>query len=110
MNEPAIGKRYWPTAVLVLVTAAALAACLLFAGYLYLPELVTDRLPVAQIRSLGFADFTGRITRIGCSGRRRGRLFSVTPTSRRSPLVPSSSTTGPESCTKRKFAAFASAM
>ncbi len=65
MNEPSIGKRYWPTVVLVLTTGAALAGCLLFVGYLYLPELVTDRLPVAQIRRLGFADFKGRITRIG---------------------------------------------
>jgi hypothetical protein len=65
MNEPAIGKRYWPTVVLVFSTAAALAICLLLAGYLYLPKLVTDRLPAAQIRSLGFVDFTGRISRIG---------------------------------------------
>ena len=50
---------------LVVVTAAALAACLLFAGYLYLPTLVTDRLPVAQIQRLGFIDFRGRIARIG---------------------------------------------
>ena len=65
MNEPSIGKRHWPTVVLVLTTGAALAACLLSVGYLYLPELVTDRLPVAQIRRLGFSDFTGRISRIG---------------------------------------------
>ncbi len=65
MNEPSIGKRFWPTVVLVLITAAALTACLLSVGYLYLPELATDRLPVAQIRRLGFADFTGRISRIG---------------------------------------------
>ena len=65
MNEPAIGKRYWPTVVLVFSTAAALAVCLLLAGYLYLPKLVTDRLPAAQIRGLGFSDFTGRISRIG---------------------------------------------
>ncbi len=65
MNEPSNGKRYWPTVVLVLTTGAALAGCLLFVGYLYLPELVTDRLPVAQIRRLGFADFTGRISSIG---------------------------------------------
>ncbi len=65
MNEPSIVKRHWPTVVLVLTTAAALTVCLLFVGYLYLPDLVTDRLPVAQIRRLGFADFTGRISRIG---------------------------------------------
>ena len=65
MNEPSIVKRHWPTVVLVLTTAAALTVCLLFVGYLYLPELVTDRLPVAQIRRLGFADFAGRISRIG---------------------------------------------
>lgn len=65
MNEPSIGKRHWPTVVLVLITAAALTVVLLSVGYLYLPELATDRLPVAQIRRLGFADFTGRISRIG---------------------------------------------
>ncbi len=65
MNESPIGKRYWPTVVLVLTTAAALAVCLLFLVYLYLPQLVTDRLPVAQIRRLGFADFSGRISTIG---------------------------------------------
>ncbi len=47
------------------LTAVALSACLLLAGYLYLPKLVTDRLPVTQIQRLGFADFTGRISRIG---------------------------------------------
>lgn len=35
------------------------------AGYLYLPAMVTRRLPVAQIQRLGVADFSGRITRIG---------------------------------------------
>ena len=65
MNEPSPRRWYWPTVFPVLVTAAALATCLVLAGYLYLPKLVTDRLPVAQIQRLGFADFTGRISRIG---------------------------------------------
>ncbi|MCB2144873.1 MAG: YdbH domain-containing protein [Deltaproteobacteria bacterium] len=65
MNELSPRKWNWPTVVPVLVTAAALATCLLLAGYLVLPALVTDRLPVAQIQRLGFADFTGRISRIG---------------------------------------------
>ncbi|WP_319407512.1 YdbH domain-containing protein [uncultured Desulfosarcina sp.] len=65
MNELSPRKWNWPTVVPVLVTAAALVTCLLLAGYLVLPALVTDRLPVAQIRRLGFADFTGRVSRIG---------------------------------------------
>ena len=65
MNKPSPRKWNWPAVVTVLVMAAALAVCLLLAGYLYLPKLVTDRLPVAQIQRLGFADFTGRISRIG---------------------------------------------
>lgn len=65
MNDPSPRKRYWPTVVPVLVTAAALAVCLLFAGYLYLPKMVTDRLPVTQIQRMGFSDFKGRISRIG---------------------------------------------
>jgi hypothetical protein len=65
MNESATGKRYWPTVVLLLVAAVALVVGLVFAGYLFLPKLVTERLPVAQIKRLGFADFTGRIATIG---------------------------------------------
>ncbi|WP_372677515.1 YdbH domain-containing protein [Desulfosarcina sp.] len=65
MNEPSILKRHWPALVLCFTTAAALTGCLLLMVYLYLPKLATDRLPVAQIRRLGFADFMGRISRIG---------------------------------------------
>ncbi|MEE4114288.1 MAG: YdbH domain-containing protein, partial [Desulfobacteraceae bacterium] len=50
---------------MALITGAALALCLLCVGYLYLPQLVTGRLPADQIRRLGFADFTGRISSIG---------------------------------------------
>jgi hypothetical protein len=51
--------------VAVVLTVFALATCLGFAIYLVLPKLVTDRLPVTQIQRLGFADFTGRVSRIG---------------------------------------------
>ena len=65
MTESSPRQRKWPSLVLIAVMGAALMACLLLAGYLALPKLVTDRLPVAQIQRLGFADFTGRVSRIG---------------------------------------------
>lgn len=65
MNGPLPRKRYWPIVVSGVVAFAALTACLLFAGYLYLPKLVTDRLPVERIQRLGFSDFSGRISKIG---------------------------------------------
>lgn len=51
--------------ILVGLTVVSLAACLGIAGYVYLPILVTKRLPVVQIQQLGFLDFTGRVSRIG---------------------------------------------
>jgi len=51
--------------VLAAVSIVALLACLVLAGYLALPKLAGRYLPVAEIRQLGFADFSGRISRIG---------------------------------------------
>ena len=47
------------------ITAVALAACLLAAGYLFLPKLVTNQLPTAAIQRLGIADFSGQISHVG---------------------------------------------
>ena len=44
---------------------AALLACLVLSGYLYLPKLAGQYLPVELIRHLGFEDFQGRISQIG---------------------------------------------
>ena len=65
MNAPSTRKSVWLAIVLIASVVAALAACLAVAAYLSLPTLVTERLPVAQIQRLGFADFQGRVTRIG---------------------------------------------
>lgn len=66
MKSPASRRRRsWPTIVAVAATAALLAAGLIVAGYLALPALATRRLPVEQIRRLGFTDFTGHVSRIG---------------------------------------------
>ncbi len=51
--------------LLAAVSVVALLACLVLAGYLALPKLAGRYLPVEQIRQLGFADFSGRISRIG---------------------------------------------
>ncbi len=56
---------YWPTIGLALLALAAGLCCLGLVAYLYLPKLVTERLPARQIQRLGFADFTGRVSRIG---------------------------------------------
>jgi hypothetical protein len=65
MNDTRPHRPVWPTAGLILIFAATLVGCLVLAGYLYLPTLVSRQLPVAQIRRLGFTDFSGRISRIG---------------------------------------------
>lgn len=65
MNQAHQRKWYWPGIVLVALTAAAMLACLTLAVYFYLPKLVSDNLPTAQIQRLGFADFNGRISRVG---------------------------------------------
>lgn len=65
MNDTAPHRRGWPTIGLVVTAAALLSGCLVLAGYLYLPALVSRNLPTAQIQGLGFADFSGRISRIG---------------------------------------------
>jgi hypothetical protein len=65
MKDTLPRRRYWPTVAYLLIITAALGGCLLLAGYLYLPALVTQQLPVAQIRGLGFSDFTGRVSTVG---------------------------------------------
>ena len=65
MNTPSPRQSYRLAIVLIFLTVAALTACLAVAVYLALPTLVTERLPVAQIQRLGFADFQGRVSRIG---------------------------------------------
>jgi hypothetical protein len=63
-NDSAV-KNNRPIYVLSALTAIALLACLGLVGYLLLPGLATRYLPAEQIRQMGFADFHGRITRIG---------------------------------------------
>ena len=65
MNPPAPEKRRWPVAMLVVAVVVCVAAGALVVGWLYLPRLVSQRLPVDDIRQLGFDGFTGRITAIG---------------------------------------------
>jgi hypothetical protein len=65
MNDTRPQRRFWSTAGFILIIAATLVGCLVLAGYLYLPTLVSRQLPVAQIRRLGFADFSGRVSKIG---------------------------------------------
>ena len=61
MNAPLPRRRYWP----IVVALAAAACVLVIAGYFYLPRLVSARLPADRIERLGFAGFTGRVSRIG---------------------------------------------
>jgi hypothetical protein len=74
MNDTPPRRRLWPTIGYSVILAAALAGCLLLAGYLYLPVLVTHRLPVAYFKRLGVSDFTGRISRIGLGRTTAGPL------------------------------------
>jgi hypothetical protein len=85
-------SRLWPTIGYSVILAAALAGCLLLAGYLYLPVLVTHRLPVAYFKRLGVSDFTGRISRIGLGRRLRGHWPSALQTNRPLPSAPSALT------------------
>lgn len=75
MKDDSPRRRLWPCLVALGVATAALTACLLWAGYLYLPQIVTDRLPADRVRRLGFADFTGRITDIGPARTTAGPLI-----------------------------------
>ena len=65
MNEPSPRTPSGPILAAVLFAATALMACLGLVIVLCLPDLATQRLPVEQIRNLGFSDFRGRITKIG---------------------------------------------
>lgn len=68
MNPPAPKKSPGTAIALTTVSVVTLLACLVFAGYLALPKLAGRYLPVEKIRQLGFADFNGRISRIGLYG------------------------------------------
>lgn len=65
MNPACPRKWVWPAIALVALAAAVMLACLTLAVYLYLPKLVSEQLSTAQMQRLGFADFKGRISRIG---------------------------------------------
>ncbi|MGD9308649.1 MAG: YdbH domain-containing protein [Desulfosarcina sp.] len=65
MDEHTPRKPSGPIIAAVVFAATALMACLGLVIVLYLPDLVTQRLPIEQIRKLGFADFKGRVTKIG---------------------------------------------
>jgi hypothetical protein len=65
MNPPASKKSRRSVIALAAVSVVALLVCLVLAGYLALPKLAGRYLPVEKIRQLGFADFNGRISRIG---------------------------------------------
>ena len=65
MNPPAPKRSRRSVIALAAVSVVALLTCLVLAGYLALPMLAGQYLPVEKIRQLGFADFNGRISRIG---------------------------------------------
>lgn len=72
-------RRNWPILGLAVLALVALSACVLLVGYLYLPALVADHLPVKQIRRLGFSEFSGRVQRVGLHQAAGGPFFFGPP-------------------------------
>ena len=65
MNDPIPKRRRWYRWLPLVAVGFALLVVVLAALWIYLPVLVSDRIPVDAIRRLGFDAFSGRVQAIG---------------------------------------------